>query len=52
MAPGGLLCGHDYDDGFPGVQAAVRKFFPEVSSAPNTSIWFTEISAHPFKTSA
>ena len=52
IAPGGLLCGHDYDDGFPGVQAAVRKFFPEVSSAPNTSIWYTEVSAHPFKASA
>jgi predicted O-methyltransferase YrrM len=52
MPPGGLICGHDYDDGFPGVKAAVKKFFPEVSSAPGTSIWFHEVSPHPFKHSA
>jgi predicted O-methyltransferase YrrM len=54
MAPGGLICGHDYHDrdDFPGVRDSVKKFFPIFSVAPNTSIWFVEISPHPFKTSA
>lgn len=55
MNPGGLICGHDYHDreeDFPGVRNSVKKFFPVFSVAPNTSIWFAEVSAHPFKTSA
>jgi predicted O-methyltransferase YrrM len=41
LAPGGLLCGHDYD--WPSVGRAVKEAFPEVQVVPSTSIWFYPI---------
>lgn len=40
LAPGGLLCGHDYADFDPGVIRAVNELVPGVQVAPNTTIWF------------
>lgn len=46
LAPGGLLCGHDFDTPtWPGVTQAVREFNPVVAKAANTSIWFHELPA-------
>lgn len=45
LAPGGIICGHDYGTPiWPGVTQAVREFNPVVAQAANTSIWFHEIS--------
>lgn len=41
LAPGGLLCGHDWDV-FPGVNRAVQELLPGAQVAPNTNIWFWE----------
>jgi precorrin-6B methylase 2 len=41
LAPGGLLCGHDFT-WFEGVARAVRELVPGFEVAPNTSIWFRE----------
>lgn len=50
-SPGALLCGHDYGQpAFPGIEEVVNNLFPNVSVAPNTSIWFVELSSHPYKT--
>lgn len=38
LAPGGLLCGHDYDAGREGVVRAVRELIPERYN-PAGSIW-------------
>lgn len=38
LRPGGLLCGHDYDAGRPGVVKAVRELIPERGRAAG-SIW-------------
>lgn len=35
----GLLCGHDYSDGFPGVVELVDEVFPDRRIVPETSIW-------------
>jgi hypothetical protein len=35
----GLLCGHDYNEGFPGVVQLVDQIFPERAVVPETSIW-------------
>ncbi len=40
LAPGGLLCGHDFCDSWPGVQRAVREMVPDIAVAHETSIWF------------
>jgi len=38
---GGLICGHDYNDSWPNVKAAVLDAFGgEAFVAPDTSIWF------------
>jgi hypothetical protein len=36
---GGLLCGHDYNPGFPGVVGLIDERFPERSVVAETSIW-------------
>jgi hypothetical protein len=36
---GGLLCGHDYNPGFPGVMQVVDEYFPRRSIVDGTSIW-------------
>lgn len=38
LAPGGLLCGHDYDAGRPGVVRAVNELIPNKKRGPG-SIW-------------
>jgi SAM-dependent methyltransferase len=42
LAPDGLLCGHDYDWGYPGVVKAVRELIAEVpkQAAGGSSIWY------------
>ena len=42
IAPGGLLCGHDYGWS-PGVNQAVDEAFPLAKKAPGTSIWYQTI---------
>lgn len=39
IKPGGLICGHDYWEWFPGVRAAVDECVPGFQVAPNTTIW-------------
>lgn len=39
VKPGGLLCGHDYNPGFPEVVAVIDERFPEKSIVADTSIW-------------
>jgi predicted O-methyltransferase YrrM len=41
LAEGGLLCGHDYDAGRPGVVKAVRELVPNVQMAEAGSIWYS-----------
>jgi hypothetical protein len=38
---GGLLCGHDFATGWPGVVQAVREKCPTAQVHPQSSIWFT-----------
>jgi len=40
---GGLICGHDYSTGFPGVMDAVNEFVPGFSVAPETRIWYRHL---------
>lgn len=40
LKPGGLLCGHDFDKGRPGVVRAVRELVPDVRFAFAGSIWY------------
>lgn len=39
LAPGGLLCGHDYDAGRPGVVRAVRELIPNHTAVRVGSLW-------------
>lgn len=39
LSPGGLLCGHDYSEFWPGVVAAVNDLVPQASRGP-CSIWW------------
>jgi hypothetical protein len=41
VKPGGWLCGHDYQDAYPGVQAAVRAKLgdPEMGPGDWSSVW-------------
>jgi hypothetical protein len=39
LRPGGLLCGHDYSEFWPGVMAAVDDLVPQASRGP-CSIWW------------
>jgi hypothetical protein len=39
LAPGGLLCGHDYPN-YSGVKQSVEELVPNVKVAPNTTIWY------------
>lgn len=44
VRPGGLLCGHDFCDGWPGVVAAVRDTFGDNGLyEPTSSIWFVRM---------
>lgn len=40
LLPGGMLCGHDFDGGRPGVVKAVRELLPNPRMAGAGSIWF------------
>lgn len=39
LAPGGLLCGHDFDAGRPGVVQAVKELVPDYKRGPG-SLWY------------
>lgn len=45
VMPGGLLCGHDYDWGWPGVVHAVRELIDPVpnQAAGGSSIWYKRL---------
>jgi predicted O-methyltransferase YrrM len=44
LRPGGLLCGHNYDDTWKGVVRAVNELVPEFKIATGTiSLWYTII---------
>lgn len=40
LKQGGLLCGHDYDKGWPGVYEAVNECVGEVNVVSGTSVWW------------
>lgn len=42
--PGGVLCGHDYSDAWPGVMAAVNKLLPDAAPTGAGTIWATRLS--------
>ncbi len=41
---GGLLCGHDFSNDYPGVQQAVREMVPDFQRVPGGDIWFKVLS--------
>jgi hypothetical protein len=41
--PGGLLCGHDYSPGFPGVMTLIDEWFPDRLVVADTSIWVAAV---------
>jgi hypothetical protein len=42
LAPGGLLCGHDYPD-YHGVERAVQELVQDFKVAPGTTIWYSTV---------
>lgn len=42
LAPGGIMCGHDFGGSFPGVQRAVQDFYPKAHKVGAGSIWINE----------
>lgn len=42
LAPGGILCGHDYTEGWEGVRRAVDELLPGRKVVEGTSIWYVE----------
>ncbi len=44
VKPGGILSGHDWQDGYPGVQAAVRAKVgdPEIGPGDWSSVWYVK----------
>jgi predicted O-methyltransferase YrrM len=42
LTPDGLLCGHDFNELWPGVVQAVQELVPNWRGIPETSIWFEE----------
>jgi len=40
LSEGGLLCGHDYSEYWPGVIQAVQETLPKYAVAVDTSIWY------------
>ncbi len=42
LKPDGILCGHDYQDAFPGVISAVNQLVPNVQRGPGT-IWYSVV---------
>lgn len=43
MAPGGLICGHDYTN-IASVREAVDELVPGAKVAPNTTIWYHKLN--------
>ncbi len=44
IKPGGLICGHDYDEkAHPDVVKVVRELLPNASVAPDTTIWYVQM---------
>jgi predicted O-methyltransferase YrrM len=48
LKPGGLLCGHDYDQ--PGVRRAVEELVGEVKTVAGTTLWYTRTAKAEEKT--
>lgn len=42
LKPGGILCGHDYNDRWPGVAKAVHEFFGDEFGIGGTQIWWRQ----------
>jgi len=42
LSENGILAGHDFGDGWPDVEKAVKMLVPNYRIIPNTSIWSTE----------
>ena len=40
LGNGGLLCGHDFSNEWPGVQRAVRELCPNFQRVPGGDIWY------------
>jgi Methyltransferase domain len=43
LLPGGLICGHDFDNGWPGLTQAVKELIPDVKVEPGTTLWWAEV---------
>jgi hypothetical protein len=43
MAEDGIIAGHDFDTGFPGVERAVRELFCEFTHIPDTAVWYAKV---------
>lgn len=43
LGAGGLLCGHDFSEEFPGVKRAVIERFPICKIIPGGTIWYVEV---------
>jgi len=41
---GGILAGHDYANGWPGVRRAVNELVPDKQIVPKGAIWWTKLS--------
>ena len=42
LREGGIMCGHDYDPGWPGVKQAVHELIPKFRVPTGSTIWTTE----------
>lgn len=47
LAPGGLLCGHDYTWEWPGVYQAVQELLPDAKVALGTTLWYWSYNMSP-----
>ena len=43
LKDGGLICGHDCKDGWPGVEKALDEFFKDYKVIKGSSIWYKKI---------
>jgi hypothetical protein len=43
MSPEGVIAGHDFAVGFPGVERAVREMFSEFTHIEGTAVWYADV---------